>query len=1203
MRALNHSRQIPDLAPQPQLELNHSQAIADQIEDLAAVDSNLDIAQDLAFVSSIKAELERVGLLTPTANQDQELQIANLARILQLGFQHKLATAAQANFDSEQQNLLAIVALMQQAPDLDTLFQTTVIELHKYLQLDRAIIYRFQDQQQGIVLAESLTSGYTPSQGQTLAAEIFKPEAGRGYQQQVTAVDNVYQQKFSPYQFQLLQHFQVKASLNLPLIVAGQVWGILAGQQCDSARQWQAADISLLYQVGKELSSRLQQAQLQFQMQRQAEQEQLIAKVIEKIQRSPDVNAIFRTATQELRQLLQADRTVIYRFHPDWSGEFVAESVVAGWVAVLEQQQQEPVLTADRISAERCHIKDMAAPTTQDTDTYLQVTQGGGYSRGDRYKRVDDIYAAGFSACYLESLEKYQVRAYAIVPIFQEAKLWGLLGAYQNSGPRHWEDTEVNLMLRLSTSLSIALQQAEVRAQLQAKADQIAQAAERERAVTRVIDKIRQSLNLDSVFSATTLELRQLLQADRVLLYRFNPDWSGEVVAESVAAGWIPLLKEQQRDPSLTNRDRVSSERCSVPDLAVPSSFGNDSHIKATKGGVYARGEKFIRVDDIYAAEFSPCYMESLEKYQVRAYIIVPIFQGEKLWGLFAVYQNSGPRHWEAGEVEIMLQVSRPLGIAIQQAEFLQQIRDSSAQLEKTAAREQALTRLTSKLLRSLGIDAIFKTSTQELRQTLHSDRIALYKFNPDWSGQFVAESVAVGWSRVLDVTPTITDSQLQATQGGKYRQNETLVVNDIYTAAHEAEQVELLEQIEAKAYAIAPIFVNQQLWGLLGAYQNSAPRDWEAGEVNLLVQVATQVGFALQQSQYLEQLQQQSQQLAAAAAREKTAKEQLQQRAVQLLLAVRPALEGDLTVRAPITDDEVGTIADAYNNTLQSLRKIVLQLQQASTQVAQTSETSGSSMSELAAQAQQQFQALNQAVEQIQAMANSTAVVANDAQQVELAAQRTNQTVQQGDAAMNRTVEAILEIRGTVTETSKRLKRLSASSQKISKVVSLISNFTTQTQLLALNAAIEATRAGEYGRGFTVVADEVRSLARQSAAATTEISQLVQEIQTNTTEVSTAMDTGINQVVEGTNLVNAARQQLNAIAEATAEISQLVEGITQATQVQTLQSQSVTQTMTAVATIASQTSADSTDLSAACNELLLMAQHLQASANQFKVD
>ena len=1199
MQNLNKTRQIPNLESQPDQPNKSKANIGNGTENFSAFNGNFDTRKAVALVSGIKAELEKAGLLTTPEAQDKVLQLEKLAQILQIGF-----AAAEQSFKSERQRLLTIVSHMRQASDIDTLLKATVTEIREHLQVDRALIYRFQVKDQGVVLTESMVGGYTPSQGETLAVQIFGGENGAVYQQQqMVAIEDIYQKNLSPYQLQLLERFQIKASLSLPIVIEGQVWGLLVVQQCSSPRQWQETEISLLYQIVTELTLSLQPAAFRAQMQRQFEQQKVLAKVIEKIQQSPDINTIFRTATQELRQLLKADRVVIYRFNPDWSGEFLAESVGPGWVAVLKEQEQEPILKGDRVSFDRCNVKNLAVPSTADADTYLKETKGGGYVRGERFKLIDDIYTAGFSPCYVESLEKYQARAYLIVPVFQNNQLWGLLAAYQNSGPRRWEDSEVNMMLQLTNPLSIALQQAEDRAQLQAKVAQIAKAAEREQTVARITDKIRQSLEISSIFRTTTQELRHLLKADRVVLYRFNPDWSGEFVAESVASGWLALLQEQEKDPSLKGNKIGGSGHCAVKEIAVPFTSNVDTHIKETRGGIYARGERFLRVDDVYAADFSACYLENLEKYQARAYVNVPIFQGTKLWGLLAAYQNSGPRRWEEWEVEIMLQVSSPLGIALQQAEALQQIRQQSEKLSRSAAREQAVTRLTGKLLRSMNVEGIFKIMTQDVRQMIGADRVALYRFNPDWSGYFVAESVAAGWNRLLDVMPVVEDNHLQDSNGGRYRNNETLAVNDIYAEGYQACHIELLEQMEARAYTIVPVFVNQQLWGLLGAYQNSGPRVWEEAEVSVLAQIGIQVGAVLKQVDYLEQVRVQSEQLTKIAEREKAAKEQLQQRAIQLLVAVRPALSGDLTVRAPITEDEVGTIADAYNNTLQSLRKIVMQLQETAKKVAQTSQNSECDLSGLTSQAQQQFQALNLALERIQAMVSSTAVVATDAAQVELAVQWTNHTVREGDAAMNRTVDGILAIRETVAETSKLIKRLSNSSGKISKVVNLISNFTTQTQLLALNAAIEATRAGEYGRGFAVVADEVRSLARQSATATTEIAKLVQEIQEGTAEVSRAMETSTHQVIEGTNLVTGTRQNLNAIVEATAEISKLVEGITQATHVQTQQSQSVTQTMTEVATIANKTSEDSIELSASFKELLKMAQDLQTSVGQFKVD
>ncbi|MEM9766685.1 MAG: methyl-accepting chemotaxis protein, partial [Cyanobacteria bacterium P01_D01_bin.71] len=341
---------------------------------------------------------------------------------------------------------------------------------------------------------------------------------------------------------------------------------------------------------------------------------------------------------------------------------------------------------------------------------------------------------------------------------------------------------------------------------------------------------------------------------------------------------------------------------------------------------------------------------------------------------------------------------------------------------------------------------------------------------------------------------------------------------------------------------------------------------------------------------------------LAETADREKASKEYLQKQVVQLLSSVRPALDGDLTVRAPVTETEVGTVASVYNNTLQSLQKIVLEVQKAADQVGQTSQLSETSVSSVTEQAQQQTLALEQALKRVQEMMSFTETVAGDAQQVEAAVQQANQTVQVGDGAMNRTVDGIMAIRATVAETNQRIKRLSESSQKVSKIVNLISHFTTQTQLLSLNASIEATRAGKYGRGFAVVADEVRSLARQSAEAATEIEQLVQEIQLGTAEVSAAMETGIQQVAEGTDLVTDARQNLTEIVEATGQISHLIEGITQTTHKQAAEFKVVTETVTEATDLANQTSENSERLTHAIQQLLTTAAVLQASTGKFKV-
>ncbi len=344
------------------------------------------------------------------------------------------------------------------------------------------------------------------------------------------------------------------------------------------------------------------------------------------------------------------------------------------------------------------------------------------------------------------------------------------------------------------------------------------------------------------------------------------------------------------------------------------------------------------------------------------------------------------------------------------------------------------------------------------------------------------------------------------------------------------------------------------------------------------------------------------AQQQELATRQQQEAKEFLQNRALQLLMEVAPLRQGDLTIRANVTEDEVGTIADSYNATISSLRKIVQQVQAAAAQVDTTTAQNEDTIRSLAHDALQQVETIETTLNRIEIMNRSIQGVVDNAYQADQAVIEASDVLAEGDEAMNRTVEGILSIRETVAETAKKVKQLGESSQKISKVVNLIGTFAAQTNLLALNASIEAARAGEEGRGFGVVADEVRSLARQSAQATAEIEQLVTNIQSETNDVVAAMEQGTRQVVIGTQLVEDTRSSLNRIADVSQHISQLVQDIAQAAVEQSGISASVAATMASVAGGSTRTSEQVAQVETAFAQLIQVAQVLQATVNQFKL-
>ena len=1066
--------------------------------------------------------------------------------------------------------------------------QSLLDKIRASMKTDRAVVFAFNPDWSGKILAESMGAKWKPA-GSVLDYDFhFKGGEFEPYY----IANNVQTKGLAGAVLEKFEEIEAKAYIIVPIHANNQLMGLLAVYQNSAPRNWQESDIEQLQEYAFRFVKPLQQTSFlrnaQFQsdrMEQAFKREQSLSKVLEKVRLSKDEKAVWQIATDEGRKILDVDRVSIYRFNSDWSGNFVADSAAPGW-------------------------SDLTKIIPFIEDTFLQNTKGGRYKNGETFT-VEDIYLQGHKQCHIELLEQMEARAYALAPIFiadsnmfGSKKLWGLIGCYQNKGARVWQDYEVNTLRQLGLQVGVAMQQINSMTKLEKQ-------AQLEKASNTISERIRQEFNVDDIFKTATQELRRVVESDRAIIYQFNPDWSGQVVAESVGAGWVSLLIEQTNDEVLSG-DRTTSDRCLLRKWSSGDITNTDTYLQEGGGRKYFQGQKFTAIDNIYNHKFPACYVESLEKYQAKAYVISPIFKQGKLWGLVGVYQNSDFRSWQESETNLIVKVSNQLSLALQQAELIDSIQKRNQELVTISQRESAIIKFSSQLISRLsglsreGFDepSLLKSITQELRQVLQVDRVALYHFNPDWSGDFIVESVDPKWGKLVGTEiAKVEDTYFQENKGGRYSKKETLVVNDISKASPQDSYLELSEKFETKAYVIAPIFLENELWGLLRVYQNDAPRHWEDSELAVIEQVGTQVGTILQLGKYVTQLRSQEQQLTEAANQERTKREELQQGALRVLRALQPSFQGDLTVRAPLSEDEIGTIADGYNTTIQSLRELVRQVQISASRVSDTSGSNSHSVDELSARAQQQVQRLEVALEELQSMVATTEEVNLNAQKVEQAVQEANRTVQNGDLLMEQTVDSILEMRDTVSATAKKIKRLGEASQRISKVVNLIDNFATQTNLLSLNAAIEATRAGEFGKGFAVVADEVRTLAYQSANATTEIEKLVEEIQNEISEVTEVMEVGIAQVVQGSDLVDKTRQSLSEIVTVTNQISGLVEGITQATQIQNHQSQSLTEAMNDLSSLANRTFASSTEISQSFQELRDTSEELQTSVSRFKVD
>jgi len=237
------------------------------------------------------------------------------------------------------------------------------------------------------------------------------------------------------------------------------------------------------------------------------------------------------------------------------------------------------------------------------------------------------------------------------------------------------------------------------------------------------------------------------------------------------------------------------------------------------------------------------------------------------------------------------------------------------------------------------------------------------------------------------------------------------------------------------------------------------------------------------------------------------------------------------------------------------------------------------------------------------QMMTESIQRVANNAKEAESVARQASETALKGGEAVDSTVAGILQIRETVAQSTRKVKRLAESSQEISKIVSVISQIATRTNNLALNASIEAARAGEAGRGFAVIADEVRQLADRSTKSLREIEKIVLQIQSETNSVMIAMEEGTQQVIEGTQRAEQAKNALEEIIQVSNRIDSLVQSITADTVEQSETAQSVAQVMQSVEKTAQGTSQESQQVSTALQNLVSLAGDLLASVERFRVN
>ena len=537
------------------------------------------------------------------------------------------------------------------------------------------------------------------------------------------------------------------------------------------------------------------------------------------------------------------------------------------------------IMTVDSMSGQLVH---QAAPSLPpdfiDTMDDLPITpQGGAFAaaaHGQRTVVVPDI-AADTHAHYVNDVAlQHNLQGCWACPILVREKVVAVLGMYY-SQPQYPSDTDQRLMAKAVELTQVAMERHRSATALRNKLEQTL-------LLGQITQEIRQSLEIQEVFQTAVTQLRQLLQADRVVIARFAPpartaqdsdisphqtkQLSDRFIAEDVIAPFRSILGLALDGPCF---QPTQNNLGTIPAFnpACPLPLNPDPQNPTAP----------VLLEDIYYAGLDDDAIAKLETLEIQASIAVPIMGSEGTsrashpWGMLYIQQCSSPRQWQESEVSFVQALTVQLSVAIQQADLLSQAQQKSERLQnvletvqrqkrqqsRIAERERVVSRVIQQIHKTRDINKILATTTQEARNLLHCDRVLIYRFFPDWHREIAHESFDPAWPAFKQASPlpTWVDRNLQQTQGGRYRNGESAVVADIYESDYSDEHTQCFIQRNIRAFIVVPIFVGDQLWGLMGAYQHQKPRNWKFEDLSCMERIAGQLGVAFQQAELLKQL------------------------------------------------------------------------------------------------------------------------------------------------------------------------------------------------------------------------------------------------------------------------------------------------------------------------------------------------------------
>ncbi|MEH2318258.1 GAF domain-containing protein [Nostoc sp.] len=615
----------------------------------------------------------------------------------------------------EESLLRRITNRIRRSLELEEIITVTTAEVRSLLKTDRVMIYKFHADGSGEVIAESIYENRLPSLlGLNFPAEDIPLTARELFiKSRVRSVVNVDTQEIGQIHLRDLDNGEtiseeiryrsvdlchveyltamgVKSSVIAPILYQNQLWGLLVSHN-SQARLISEYELEALQMVVDQLSIAIAQSTLLTQVRKTAEREAIVNRVATLLHSLPTI--VLQPALEAVVAAFNGvgGRLCIRNaaFDSDNSnvtslteclipGNNCLKLYICGQQPVLPQQTIYPLI--EQYSVWQEHYK------SSNYDVWA----------------ILDIYKTSSLRTLQVAFQPTKIRSMLIIPLQYRQKLLGYLSIFRDeidtetlwagqydsdqrqlyprlsfevwreskkAQAQKWTVEEIELARELGKHFGSAVQQYELYQQVQAfnenlekqvkrRTVELQRTSEQEQAVFKVITEIRESLDTATIFQTTTKEVCQLIKADRVSVYRFDSDWGGQFVGDFEAAS-----------PHWSNESELGI-----------NTIWNDTYLQDTEGGRYRNNETFA-ADDIYKMGFAQCHIDNLEQFQIYAFVLAPIFVGQKLWGLLATYQHTGSRQWKASEVNFLSQIAGQMGVAVQQAQLHNQSKEQTEKL------------------------------------------------------------------------------------------------------------------------------------------------------------------------------------------------------------------------------------------------------------------------------------------------------------------------------------------------------------------------------------------------------------------------------------------------------------------------------------------------------------------------------------------